>query len=263
MGQRHQIFLIVNNPIKQFLEDKKNNANSLKKEFGTGDFTVLAFHNQWLYGGTALVGALNVLDHVSQFTVAQKTDINSWSGYDTPFGAASTKYNFNREKYLTTIQFILNFVAKKTPFRDAGLLGGWYLNDSDPEMRTDFTRGDNNDGITIIDTINNKYCFMNIQEYSLSDSEGHHSASDLPYLTPSPALDYIKSYYGETVETCNPYHIDKLTPKAADKVVKGFAKRNATLSNKFKKYNLLTVEELSKYFPKLKVALHKYNSVTA
>lgn len=48
MGQRHQIFIKVANPVKSFYPH--DITDKMKKLFGTKDYTILPFHNQWLFG---------------------------------------------------------------------------------------------------------------------------------------------------------------------------------------------------------------------
>jgi hypothetical protein len=246
MGQRHQCFLIVKNPINTLSKPKK-----MVKELGNEDITVLAFHNQWLFGGTALASALNILEHVSEFTVDEKVNVNSYTAGKSPFCLSALKNEFNYKTYIETITFILNYQQKETSFRKAGMLGSFFLNATEKYMREDFTCGDNNDGITIIDTINNKYCFMNIHDYSnVEDKSPNYSASDLPYLTPASARDYIKAYYGETLETCKSYYLEK--KENPNDVIDGHIENNSTLSERFNSFELLTIDELIGYFPKLK-----------
>ena len=54
MGQRHQTYIYVKNMNNG--KDKKDN-----QEFGTGETTVLAFYNQWLYGRSPLFECAKVL----------------------------------------------------------------------------------------------------------------------------------------------------------------------------------------------------------
>ena len=65
MGQRHQTFVIIENPyiaekkrfdsishrddVATYIKRKKELAE-LKSQLGTGKKTVLAYHHQWLYG---------------------------------------------------------------------------------------------------------------------------------------------------------------------------------------------------------------------
>ena len=60
MGQRHQIFIHTVNPYHT--EYDKSKKAELKEMFGTDKTTVFAFHNQWLFGRSALLSALNVLE---------------------------------------------------------------------------------------------------------------------------------------------------------------------------------------------------------
>ena len=250
MGQRHQIFIRVANPAKFAYPEQKA---ELEKEFGKGDTTVLVFHNQWLYGRSALSNALNVLKFAAQFSVQEKTTKDGDGGYSNPMSPKFiNSYLFGgAEKWVNTIAFIMNFNPVSTSWRNAGVDTSIYIGKSDIEIRNDFTRGDNNDGITIIDTINNKYCFMNIFDFEFEpEVAGIYS---LPVLQPLDARRYVAAYYGETIATCEASHIEDIpTLEGKEKVVNQHAKINAKLANKFKKFEVLTIPEIKEIFPKFK-----------
>lgn len=64
------------------------------------------------------------------------------------------------------------------------------------------------------------------------------------------AHDYVKAYYGETIETCSPYYTENVkkdeTPQG---VVDHFAKENMKQAEQLSKFKLLTPTELCKMFP--------------
>ena len=257
MGQRHQIFLNVPNPILQFpaWELKKNGLRAkLEKQFGTAETCIVAFHSQWLYGYSALDTALQALTFAAQFTKKAKTDTKSWGPYNTPITPKGIETNFQTiEKWIAALETILNFRPVKTAYREAGFDSSFYIGEMDEGINFDFTRGDNNDGITIIDMINNKYCFMNINGKP-DKKDSRNSASDLPYLRPSNAHAYVAAYYGETTETANEYHIKRggelkpaMTPQ---QVVERHAKDNAKLVKKLSKFEVLTMDEVKALFPR-------------
>jgi len=230
--------------------------------YGTGEFTILPYHNQWLYGRSALQVALNLLNHGFQFSREEKTDTKAWGGNHTPICPNGMKGDFTDIDRLTSsIGFILNYIPVKTMFNEAGLLGSFYLKD-EPEMRKDFRMGDNNDGITIIDVVENKYCFMNISEFVREKGDRANSASDLTYLFPSSAHDYVRCYYGETVSTLNKYHVDralerKVDPKGALALAKEFRNDNAKLVRQFAKFEVLTIDEVLAMFPEVQKEISK------
>ena len=259
MGQRHQIFIKIANPAK-FMSGDTATKTELKKLFGNGKYTILPFHNQWLYGRSALQSCLNVLTHCSQFDKETKTTTKGYGGSTTPFSPNSLSYTFrDHKKYIDTIAFIMNYLPVNTDFNTAGLLGAWFLGYDEPEMRNDFRMGDNNDGITIIDSIENKYCFMNINEWKDREKgERVNSASDLPYLTPVSAHDYVKCYYGETPTTLNSYYVEKEADnKTPAEIAKEFKNENAKLVRQFKKFGVLTMDEVLTMFPKVEKEISK------
>ena len=96
MGQRHQSFIRLHNFSKAFYADKeltpKNYKDKLpeymevmtrKQEdddaFGETDVTVLAFHHQWLFGRSAPLACLNVLDFLDG-TTDNNSNTNPFSG---------------------------------------------------------------------------------------------------------------------------------------------------------------------------------------
>lgn len=267
MGQRHQIFIKIANPLKHASTSDKAITAKMKTLFGSGDYTILPFHNQWLYGRTALQVCLNVLNHTSQFERETLVSTKAWDGNNSPFTPNGMKYQFSDpDKLIAAIAFIQNYIPTSTDFIETGIGGGWYLGYEEPEMREDFRRGDNNDGITIIDVIENKYCFMNINEWNGREKDERvHSASDLPYLTPVSAHDYVTAYYGETVATTNKYYIEraKEAGKKPETVSAESRKVNKKLVKQFAKYQVLTMDEVLTMFPLVKKELSEKDLVVA
>ena len=262
MGQRHQIFVKIANPAKHIYTRNDAEKKALEKEFGTDEFTMLAYHNQWLFGRSALQNALNLLKFGKQFTKEEKTDPKSWGhGYNCPFTINGIKQEFSDTKKLVdTIAFIMNFRATKTAWVNAGIGGNWYIGLEDEGIREDFTRGDNNDGITIIDLVENKYCFMNIYEQDLE----RYDVMRLPMLKPVSARDYVSAYYGETIETTNPFYFgdhdrSKVTKTVAEqqKIVDKNIKLNKDIAKGFDKFEVLTLDEIQAMFTKMKLVNKK------
>ena len=258
MGQRHQIFLKMINPLNHFENLTPNQRKKLETEFGKGEFSILSFHNQWLYGRSALDTALRMLEFAKEFTKEEKTDKNAWGNYHCPISPKGISYNFStKDKLISAIQFILNFRAKGNSAKEAGFDNSWYLGTIEPEMNFDYSIGDNNDGITIIDLVENKYCFMNINT-PYNDELGY-SASDLPQFKPVDAKKYVSAYYGETIETTNPYYFGdhdkskvKMSKEKQQKIVNANIKKNRTFSRGFDKFEVLTEAEIKAMFPKMK-----------
>ena len=261
MGQRHQIFVKIANPAKHIYTRNDAEKKALEKEFGTDEFTILAYHNQWLYGRSALQNALNLLKFGKQFKREEKTDPKSWGGYNCPFTINGIKQEFSDTKKLVdTIAFIMNFRATKTAWVNAGIGGNWYIGLEDEGIREDFTRWDNNDGITIIDLVENKYCFMNIYEQDLE----RYDVLRLPMLKPATAREYVAAYYGETIETSNPFYFgdhdrSKVTKTVAEqqKIVDKNIKLNKGIAKGFDKFEVLTLDEIQAMFTKMKLVNKK------
>ncbi len=178
--------------------------------------------------------------------------------HDSPFTVNGLKQNFTGAKAIEAIAFIMNFRPVKKQWLDAGIGSSWYIGKEDEGIREDFTRGDNNDGITIIDTIENKYCFMNIDTYA-DPSESYYDAKALPQLKPVSAREYVAAYYGETIMTTNPYYFGDhdrskvtKTPDEQQKFVDSAIKINKAAAKGFDKFEILTLAEIKTMFPKMK-----------
>jgi hypothetical protein len=266
MGQRHQIFIHVPNPVHCVYGNDV--TDKMKQYFGTEPTTILPFHNQWLYGRSALLSCLNVLTHSFAIDAKDKKGKGGFGSYTTPFSVNGIRSKFNDpDKFVAAIEFIMNYIPEATGFNEPGFMGAWFLGADEPEMRDDFTLGDNNDGITIIDVITNKYCFMNISDYKKDNGELCHSATDLPYLVPVSAHEYVKAYYGESLKTCDPYYIREERQKAqgmtAKQLVAEIKNDNMKLVRRFAKFEVLNSAEVAKLFPKLEKEISEKSLVVS
>lgn len=266
MGQRHQIFIHVPNPVHCVYGNAV--TDKMKQYFGTEPTTILPFHNQWLYGRSALLSCLNVLKHSSAIDVKDKMGKGAFGSYTSPFSINGINSRFeDPDKFVAAIEFIMNYIPEATGFNQPGFMGSWFLGKDEPEMRDDFTMGDNNDGITIIDVLTNKYCFMNIYDYKKDNGELCHSATDLPYLVPVSAHDYVRAYYGESLKTVNPYYIreEHLNSKGttAKRVVAEFKNDNMKLVRQLAKFEVLNSGDIIKLFPKLEKEISEKSLVVS
>lgn len=254
MGQRHQIFVKIANPVKHLRLDAKE-KKELEAELGTGEFAILAYHNQWLYGRSALHSAIGVLQFAKQFEREKKVDPKSWGAYDCPFTIGGMGADFNTiEKITSGIAFVMNFRPKNNGSKDAGFDKSHYIGKEDEGINFDYTIGDNNDGITIIDLVENKYCFMNINGEA---DEQKYDVMALPNLKPVDAKKYVACYYGETIATTNPYYFGNhertlVTMSEADqqKIVNKNIKDNLKVAKAFNKFEVLTKREINLMFKK-------------
>jgi hypothetical protein len=215
MGQRHQIFVRVNNPLhtdKYISDEDKKKA---RKIFGRGKTTIIALHHQWLYGASAVVMIKNIMDAtLSNKEVSNKTfDKNPYLTRDL-------------DGWIEEVMMMFQTVTNPKFPRGIGVERMHFLNEMEPDMRTDCTGGDNNDGITIIDAIERKYCMMNIfPQYK--DDEEYDGIYTLPSMQPVSGREYVKAYYPDAEHQ---EHVDNIV-----KEVEGF--------------ELLTMKDLKKLFP--------------
>lgn len=257
MGQRHQIFVRILNPVNYLRFESVAEKKKAVSELGTSKYTILAYYNQWLYGRSAIVNAMRLLEFGSQFETSHKDGTEKYGSYKCPFTTGGYNDGFNSiEKITTAIGFIMNYQATNNSFVNAGIGSSWYLNDTNPEIRNNFTIEDNNDGITIIDLVENKYCFMNIYKQEMDS----YDVKDLPYLKPVDAKAYITAYYGETIETVNPYYLGNhdrslitISRDEQQAIVDKIISDNKLCLEGFDKFGVLTQSEIKKLFPKFKL----------
>lgn len=246
MGQRHQVFVRVLNPInnKNFSASDKS---KLAKLFGRGKYTIMAFHHGWLYGRSATVNILNVLKITNPETMNQ---------YHNPF---SLNYFVNGidmiDDYLEKINNFVSIQTNPLHPRGIGFEGFWLLNNDEPEMRHYFANGDNNDGITIIDTISRKYCMMNIYDQDLSFESNR--VDSLPKMLPVSARAYMNAYYPEKISELSDYSKEGKTKLEQKSLVKENMRGNLIIDSLLDKEcnGILTVKEIKKMFPKMDLVI--------
>ena len=146
MGQRHQIFIKVNNPIKlkRNYVSKEENSKA-RKIFGNGKHTILAIHHQWLYGRSAVYN----IGHIFDIT-------KNMNDYNNPF---SDDYLVDSlDSYINDVMMLLQVQTNPLHPRGTGIEKMTFLNtecldengnyeDKWGDIRLDFRNGDNNDGI--------------------------------------------------------------------------------------------------------------------
>lgn len=250
MGQRSQILVQIPNPVEDLYFSDKAEQKKAIEILGNGKTTILSYHNQWLFGRSSLQQCLALLEFANNFT---KKEILKKNGdlFDVPF-SVSGYMKFNTiERITNAIGTIMNLRPKNTEWLKAGIGESFYIgsHEYDIELREDFTRGDNNDGVIIVDMINKKYCFINPypkHKYGLK-----FSVRDLPKCKPFDAHTYVKCYYGETLKTIQPYKLENKTEEEKLKLLNDNIRINGELANQFKGFKVLTIEELDVMFPKM------------
>lgn len=251
MGQRHQIIIQTENP----KSDSRGLSSPFKKALGRRKVANFAFHNQWLFARSALICASNVLDMAALMTL-------DGSDYHNPLSKDRARTGRYGDEGLLAwtkeMAFVHGFIppSKNTEFRGAGMAGtrsifteciedGKYQEGFDNAKYFDI--GDNNDGITIIDAINRKYCFMNISSYSYAD-EGdlNQDVNDLPYLKPVSGQEYLNVYCPESVGA-----MSKCTKKEGNPIASARKNKeqNVPIIAMLANYEVLTVAELCRMFP--------------
>jgi len=224
MGQRHQIFIKVNNPIKlkRNYVSKEENSKA-RKIFGNAKHTIIAVHHQWLYGRSAVYN----IGHIFDIT-------KNMNDYNNPF---SYDYSFDSlDSYINDVMMMLQVQTNPLHPRGTGIEKMTFLNtecldengnyeNKWGDIRLDFRNGDNNDGISIVDIIERKYCLINLFSQDIDDN----SVMGLPSMTPSSAESYVHCYYRNEEDLQD----------------------NIVACSPLNEYSILTMKEVSKMFPKM------------
>jgi hypothetical protein len=245
MGQRFQVFIHCLNPVislkkeleviqKYSVEKKKikhlsSEVKRYTKAFGCNDYTTIAYHHQWLFGRSAVHAASRIVAF-NQFTKAEANPLKSV----TPI---------NGEELLQFQRHLLSLFNSKL----AQLIGRFglekfqILNFNQPDIRHDCTSVDNNDGIVVIDCIDDRYCFLNV-------GTGDTTISQIPVLEPCSAEQYISLYYPTEIsqgKTSNvpDTNIEQLQYFNTNRRV------NRLFLKPFKNYELMSRSDLEKMFP--------------
>ena len=67
MGQRHQLFIRIENPLKKetlkgaITKSEKSRIKEAELYFGKGKYSIIPFHHQWLFGATAVSILMKIL----------------------------------------------------------------------------------------------------------------------------------------------------------------------------------------------------------
>lgn len=268
MGQRHQIIIQTENP----KSDLGELSAPYKRALGRRKVANFAFHNQWLFARSALITASNVLDMAALMSL-------DGSDYNNPLSKDRARSRYHGDQGLLAwtkeLAFVHGFIppSKNTEFRGAGMVStsplleeciedGVY--DESGDNAKFFDIGDNNDGVTIIDCINKKYCFLNISSYNYAEKgDVNQDVDDLPYLKPASAAEYLNVYCPESVKSMSSYRKQQAlesgsTPRAEAAQNK---KDNAPIIAMLEPYEVLTVKELCKMFPAMADKLQEANKV--
>lgn len=267
MGQRSQIYIRIPNLGKIWAEKLEVESSSVwendiagfvknneiydrwKAMYGTDKNIIVAFHHQWLYGRSFSMVASNLL-----FAIKNITSANDYSNmFHKKFDLSNP--NFPIEWMQNYMQNFFDYELSeytRVGIERMTLLNEEHINFQDLTYSEDFTNGDNNDGVLLMDFTNDilKYCFININD---GDNE------TFKHLCPVNAHTYIKTYYSEDLKTLISEN-DSLSIKEVEKKLKENISINKKFIKRFKSFNnILTVDEIINMFPKMKQVLLKHN----
>ena len=210
MGQRHQIFVITRNDF--------SNRTAAAKQYGRKKSTVIGLHHQWLYGMNALSAALAVLEFNADYA----------NHISNPYALGNNYSGISTARALAELTGSL-IALRQSPDGMPQYSPAYLLNADEPWVLTRFDQGDNNDGVTIIDTLTGRYCFLNI--YEQSTDEDDNNATRLPSMVPQTAEQYVRTYYPAATSAT------EINEQAAN------------LSARFDRFPLLTIAQLTALFP--------------
>jgi hypothetical protein len=245
MGQRLQAFIYCPNPVnglkdrykslkkyngdKQELEQLRLKIQQYTLAFGSKHHCIIAYHHQWLYGRSSLIAAGNIIEF------NQNCEKNS-----NPF---KTQTEITGEEYLTLLTNLLSIFKSKL----AKTIGRYgyeqfrLLNFESPNTQQCCDTYDNNDGIFVVDCINDSYCFANVGN---SDS----TISQMPVLEPFDADRYVRLYYPNEISDSTTAYIPETNPEQ-EIYFNNNRRLNRLFTKPFKSYRVMTKNELKKLFP--------------
>jgi hypothetical protein len=260
MGQRHQIYIRIHNPLKnkEVVEDLTSYGDNgkilaqAKKVFGSGKTSILPYHHQWLFGMTAAAVCHNIMTEVLKSDNAVHILSKEIKEFPYPADQRSSNNQTKVDGFLNVIDRIIN-TQLNVEFAENGSRYGIErafstINDAydyktgkyegkKNDCRFDFRLGDNNDGITIIDVVNKKYCFMNI---GFGDSR----VMTLSPLIPISAVDYVKAYYPISND-----NLDEDDKPANEEEIAENKEVISFVEKQFSNFELLSQKEVSEIFP--------------
>lgn len=273
MGQRSQLYIRMNNIGKCYFDSIEiDNPNSERwrdnvhgyvtekerhekwiKLFGNENTIIVGFHHQWLYGKSFVLVASMILNMNKVLMGKSEYEVN-------PFGFSNwsnVNHSLPRNVYspIDAINYLQAFISNLFDFElikysQEGIQRYSLLNGEDYEngdLITRFDNGDNNDGVLIVDMLENKYCFVDVN----GNEEGK-----FKHLNPVDAHTYLKTYYAETEEDCSEEDITEKKPK-----FKGHIRINKKFIKRFKGFKTLSVQELINIFPVMDEEISEANKI--
>lgn len=211
MGQRSQTYIRVLNPLHYLIKEdrgviaeiKKNKRTKAYREYkkwekalGTDEYTVLAYHHQWLYG---LTFPSMIIKMLKFYHFEDKEDKKFANHPANPRYFIDDLFEYHDEdrtqpfnklqRFVDFHTHVLSIVIEPWEFtREKGREGFRFLNLEDEGYRKCYNNGDNNDGVCIVDTEKCRYAFLKIQDHI-------ESVAELPNEVPLSAERYVRAYY--------------------------------------------------------------------
>jgi len=267
MGQRHQIYIRIVNPLKNKKLSGEIGNEKDKKEaelyFGKGKFSIIPFHHQWLYGTTAVGMLVKILKEAKRA-----------KGDNHPFSPELSEVPYSEERNKLRGFGLIELIQAMLSITDleVSLIGGrfklehlTYIGDEhfDYEKEKVDTRmvnhqhycnmGDNNDGVMIVDIPSMKYCFMNIDKQE-KRKDGRGRSNKLPQLKPVSAMDYQLAYYPVVEKELSKFYLEQnKTPQ----ILKEHASMAKRLEKIVGKFDVLSLAEVQAIFPRTYKAFEK------
>jgi hypothetical protein len=230
MGQRHQIYVRL--PKKFYNKGNQNNREE----------TTIGIHHQWLYGSTALRQLSNLLTFVKNQT--EYSPLGDKGGVGEAMDALVAIYSVDIQH---------GYFHAVCPLWGDEEDGESKVGTPGDEC-SDPTKGDNNNGITVIDLSGKepKYCFMSVGHLEcLAEGQDENYTN----FKPMSAEDYLLLHYPDykTKKVCGCEYCLKDTKLKAshDKQTVETGKYYQKLIEFFADYKLVTNKDIERIFPAL------------
>lgn len=207
---------------------------TMAEAFGDELTTVISHHHQSLCGGEAVHLVYQVLEFCRNVTtVYNPFSLEHWQMkivdlrtiprfIDFIYGLLTVKHNHE--------------LARKIDSR-SGFYHADFLNLKNRQIRHYFDRFQNDDGIFIIDTMECKYCFIDI--------------STVENYTPTDAVTYYHRYYPTDENKLKDYYFKNYTESEIQAFLLKNRERLGIVTDMFKDYEVMTREDVARYFPQM------------
>lgn len=255
MSEASQIFIRTLNPVHLTESSLGWEAKAKwEKALGSGEHTILVHYHQWCYGVTLAAAVHRILAFHTKNRWHQG-EFHPFSPYPETFlsyGLMRRDFNENFddrciERYIEFYSFLLSINSNPWKYgRGYGVEGFRFTNTDEDESKVirNFKKAYQDNGICIIDAVNQKYAFMNISRHGFG-------YINLPINKPLSAREYARSFYPDKREKFR----KSMREIENDNTFIENAKVLKYVESKFRSFKVLTMEEIAKMFPQMQIKI--------